>query len=56
MSDSLKFNRVNDPGYLLTRLMINHDNRFFTEGEGQLATRFNKVSGHPWTMKPLTPW
>jgi len=44
MSDSLKFNRVNDPGYLLARLMINHENRFFIEGEGQLATLFNKVS------------
>ncbi len=44
MSDSLKFNRVNDPGYLLARLMINHDNRFFIEGEGQLATLFNKIS------------
>ena len=44
MSDSLKFNRVNDPGYLLARLMINHDNRFFVEGEGQLAFLFNKVS------------
>jgi hypothetical protein len=49
MSDSLKFNRVNDPGYLLARLMINHENRFFIEGEGQLATLFNKVSEDPLT-------
>ncbi|QOI97464.1 MAG: hypothetical protein HRU69_08160 [Flammeovirgaceae bacterium] len=44
MSDSLKFNRVNDPGYLLARLMVNHENRFFVEGEGQVARLFNKVS------------
>jgi hypothetical protein len=44
MSDSLKFNRVNDPGYLLARLMVNHDNRFFIEGEGQLSTLFSKIS------------
>lgn len=53
MSDSLKFNRVNDPGYLLARLMINHDNRFFIEGEGQLATLFNKISDQPLTAETL---
>jgi hypothetical protein len=49
MSDSLKFNRVNDPGYLLARIMINHENRFFIEGEGQLSTLFNKISDAPLT-------
>jgi hypothetical protein len=29
MSDSLKFNRVNDPRYLIARVMVNHKNRFF---------------------------
>jgi hypothetical protein len=53
MSDSLKFNRVNDPGYLLARLMINHDNRFFIEGEGQLSTLFSKISEKPITNEPL---
>ncbi|MFZ2904773.1 MAG: hypothetical protein WAZ98_01100 [Cyclobacteriaceae bacterium] len=53
MSDSLKFNRVNDPGYLLARLMINHENRFFIEGEGQLATLFNKISEAPLTSEVL---
>lgn len=53
MSDSLKFNRVNDPGYLLARLMINHDNRFFIEGEGQLATLFSRVSEQPLTNEAL---
>ncbi len=53
MSDSLKFHRVNDPGYLLARLMINHENRFYIEGEGQLATLFNKVSEKPLTSETL---
>ncbi|MEO7988171.1 MAG: hypothetical protein ABI663_01440 [Chryseolinea sp.] len=44
MSDSLKFNRINDPGYLLARILINHENRFVAEGEGQLATLFAKIS------------
>jgi len=49
----LKFNRVNDPGYLLARLMINHENRFFIEGEGQLATLFNKISEEALTIETL---
>jgi hypothetical protein len=46
MSDSLKFNRINDPGYLLARIMINHENRFFVEGEGPMAIVQNKISEH----------
>jgi hypothetical protein len=52
MADSLKFNRSNDPGYLLARLMINHDNRFFIEGEKELA-EFNKISDSPITDEIL---
>ena len=47
MSDSLKFNRINDPGYLLARIMINHDNRFFAEGEGQLGLVYSRISDGP---------
>lgn len=43
MSDSLKFGRINDPGYLLARIMINHECRFFVEGEKELSG-FNQVS------------
>jgi hypothetical protein len=52
MADSLKFNRTNDPGYLLARLLINHDNRFFIEGEKQLA-EYNKISEEPITEEIL---
>jgi hypothetical protein len=48
MADSLRFNRSNDPGYLLARLLINHDNRFFIEGEKELA-EYNKISTQPIT-------
>jgi hypothetical protein len=54
MSDSLKFNRINDPGYLVARLMINHENRFFIEGEGQLEVLFNRISETPITETDLT--
>lgn len=44
MSDSLKFHRVNDPGYLLARLLINHDGRYIIEGEGKLGVVFSHIS------------
>jgi hypothetical protein len=52
MADSLKFNRTNDPGYLLARLMINHENKFFIEGERELA-EFNRISDGPITEDVL---
>ena len=53
MSDSLKFNRINDPGYLLARILINHENRFVAEGEGQLAISFAKISEAPVSEQQL---
>jgi hypothetical protein len=52
MADSMKFNRVNDPGYLLGRLMINHESRFFIEGEKDLA-EFSKISDRGITEDDL---
>ena len=46
MAESLKYNRTNDPGYLLARLMINHENRFFIEGEKELEP-YNGISEQP---------
>lgn len=36
MADSIKFGRLNDPGYLLGRLLINIENHFYLEGVKQL--------------------
>ncbi len=44
MYDSLRYNRGHDPGYLIGRLMINHENRFFMEGEPQFAREFSEIS------------
>ncbi|MBT1704155.1 hypothetical protein [Chryseosolibacter indicus] len=48
MADSMKFNRGTDPGYLLARIMINHEKHFFIEGEKDL-TEFNDISKEPLT-------
>jgi hypothetical protein len=52
MAESLKHNRDNDPGYLLARLMVNHENRFFIEGEKELEP-YNKISQTPLSEEDL---
>ena len=39
LSDSFKFNRNADEGYLIGRLFINRDRRYFVEGKGQTTLR-----------------
>lgn len=41
LSDSLKYNRLNDAGFLIARIFINKDNHFFVEGDKQLGFLFN---------------
>ena len=47
MADSFKYNRLNDPGYLLARLMVNFERRFIAEGDRQIKFMFESVSGKP---------
>ena len=41
LSDSLKYNRLNDAGFLIARVFINKDDHFFVEGDKQLGFLFN---------------
>ena len=41
LSDSLKYNRLNDAGFLIARVFINKDKHFFVEGDKQLGFLFN---------------
>ena len=40
LSDSLKYNRLNDEGILIGRIFINKDNNFFVEGDKELGFLF----------------
>lgn len=42
LSDSLKYNRLNDAGFLIARVFINKDYHFFVEGEQELGFLFNE--------------
>ncbi len=41
LSDSFKYNRTNDVGYLIGRIFINREKHFFVEGKKQLGFLFN---------------
>ncbi len=44
LSDSFKYNRTNDVGYLIGRIFINKDKHFFVEGKKQLSYLYNDFS------------
>lgn len=44
MADSIKYQRLNDPGYLVGRLLVNIDNHYFLEGVQQLELPDNDMS------------
>jgi hypothetical protein len=41
LSDSFKYNRTNDVGYLIARIFINRERHFFVEGKRQLGFLYN---------------
>jgi hypothetical protein len=41
LSDSFKYNRVNDSGYMIARMFINAENHFMVQGKRQLGFIYN---------------
>ncbi|HAP00386.1 MAG TPA: hypothetical protein DCQ93_00530 [Bacteroidetes bacterium] len=41
LSDSFKYNRAHDVGYLVARMFVNKDKHFFVEGKRQLGFLYN---------------
>ena len=56
LSDSFKYKRVNDLGYLIARIFINRNNHFFVEGKRQMGfhyKKFGKLAVSKNTMKNI---
>jgi hypothetical protein len=47
MADSIKYQRLNDPGYLVGRLLVNIENHYYLEGVQQLELPDNDMSDNP---------
>jgi len=52
LSDSFKYNRERDLGYLVARLFLNKDGRFFVQGKRQLGFLYNDLANN--TIDPAT--
>lgn len=44
ISDSFKYKRYDDLGYLIARIFINKDGHFFVEGEQELGIKYNNFA------------
>jgi len=44
LSDSYKYNRVNDVGYLVARIFINKEYHYFVEGKRQIGLMYNNFA------------
>lgn len=53
MADSIKYQRLNDPGYLVGRLLVNIDNHYFLEGVQQLELPNNDMSDNVLTTAAM---
>ena len=41
LADSLKYNRMNDLGYMIGRIFVNSENHYFTEGKREVGQLYN---------------
>jgi len=53
LSDSFKYNRENDLGYLISRIFVNKDNHFFVEGKRKLGFLFNDFANQKVTREKM---
>lgn len=44
LADSYKYNRINDLGYLVARIFINREKKFFVETKTQIGYKYNTLS------------
>lgn len=51
LADSLKYSRLDDLGYLIARIFINHENQYFVEGKRQMGMLFTNY-GNEEINKP----
>lgn len=53
LADSFKFNRLNDLGYLVCRIFINREMRFFIEARGPIGIKYSSFSNEAIKIEEL---
>ncbi len=53
LADSFKYSRLDDLGYLIARIFINHENQYFVEGKRQMGMLFSNYGNEALTKPAL---
>jgi hypothetical protein len=53
LSDSFKYSRLDDLGYLIARIFINHEKQYFVEGKRQMGMLFSNYGSEEITRQSL---
>lgn len=54
MSDTLIYGRLDDPGYLIGRMLLNKENKFFIEGDRKIVFEFPELKDNVVTPEKLS--
>jgi hypothetical protein len=53
LADSFKYSRLDDLGYLIARIFINHENQYFVEGKRQMGMLFTNFGNEEYNKESL---
>lgn len=53
LADSFKYSRLDDLGYLIARIFINHENQYFVEGKRQMGMLFTNYGSEEFNNESL---
>lgn len=53
LADSFKYSRLDDLGYLIARIFINHENQYFVEGKRQMGMLFTNYGNEAFSPESL---
>ncbi|MGA1977334.1 MAG: hypothetical protein ABSG89_05690 [Bacteroidales bacterium] len=53
LADSFKYSRLDDLGYLIARVFINHENQYFVEGKRQMGMLFSNYGNEQISKQAL---
>jgi hypothetical protein len=53
ISDTITYGRLDDPGYLIGRILLNRENKFFLEGDRKIVYSFPELRDNPVTIEKM---
>lgn len=53
IADTITYGRLDDPGYLVGRILLNRENKFFLEGDRKIVYSFPELKENPVTFDKM---